>query len=752
MPLLLPNLDDRIWSDLVREGTSLIPLYAPQWTDHNVHDPGITLMELFAWIAEMDIYRLNRVPEAHRLKFLALVGIHPKPPEPAQVVLSLTPKSDIGGNSTLAIPVGTEFEGNDPFASAVLFRTLDKIIIVSSTLEAVQVKEAQGFFDQTNRWQRGEAVAALGEDPQPGAALYLGFMAALPKNVSVSLFFVFDDSKSGEQERNRILQENTQCNECRRPLNKPIRGDDVAPPGNQVDMEEISPHHSASTSWEFFNNKQQWQPLYPELEQVEDDTRALTLDGRVLLRMPDDMAKTRIGRVDRELFYVRCRFVAGAYDIAPRLQTVVLNGVQAEQATPPKKFLTWVIAEEAVVLGREPAPGELTSFNLELDEQQEIVRLVFESDSENLPTFLVLDYRKPSTATPGVLSIEAELLGLGTERPHQQLRFSERPIEQTSCALFTLEEDGWRHWTQRPDFHASGRSDAHFLLDTTEGLVTVGDGEKGRVVPRNAPFISRCNVTRAEAGNLNEDRVERLADTPHNRAVLADFDATKDQLDSVTNPLLAVGGEPAENLEQAIGRALQLKRKSTRAVNVADYEILANETPGVHLARAFAQANLHPSFPCLEATGIITLIILPFLPKERPLPSRGLCHAVSKYLNRHRIIGTRVEVIAPSYLEIAVQAEVKACAGTDKAAIKGEIITALDNFFHPLTGGAERKGWPFGRDIYRSEVLEIIDRTPGVDHVLSLDLIANGEDPQCGNVCIDPFGLVVTGEHRIRII
>ena len=79
MPILLPNLDDRRWVDLVDEGRALIPLYAPEWTDHNIHDPGITLIELFAWLAEMDIFQLNRITDRARLKFLALVELCRQP-------------------------------------------------------------------------------------------------------------------------------------------------------------------------------------------------------------------------------------------------------------------------------------------------------------------------------------------------------------------------------------------------------------------------------------------------------------------------------------------------------------------------------------------------------------------------------------------------------------------------------------------------------------------------------------------------
>jgi len=73
MPLDLPNLDDRTYQDLVDEALSLIPTYAPEWTNFNPSDPGITLIELFAYLSEMLIYRLNRVSDANRQAFLNLI-------------------------------------------------------------------------------------------------------------------------------------------------------------------------------------------------------------------------------------------------------------------------------------------------------------------------------------------------------------------------------------------------------------------------------------------------------------------------------------------------------------------------------------------------------------------------------------------------------------------------------------------------------------------------------------------------------
>ena len=83
MALPTPNLDDRKFQDIVREARSKIPQYCPKWTDYNLSDPGITLIELFAWMVDKLLYRLNRVPEKNYIKFMELIGIHLEPPNPA---------------------------------------------------------------------------------------------------------------------------------------------------------------------------------------------------------------------------------------------------------------------------------------------------------------------------------------------------------------------------------------------------------------------------------------------------------------------------------------------------------------------------------------------------------------------------------------------------------------------------------------------------------------------------------------------
>ncbi|EMS70781.1 hypothetical protein [Ruminiclostridium cellobioparum] len=75
MSLPLQNLDDITFEELVKEAKSLIPVYTSEWTNHNPSDPGITLVELFAWLCEMIIYRIDQIPEKNYLRFLNLLGI-----------------------------------------------------------------------------------------------------------------------------------------------------------------------------------------------------------------------------------------------------------------------------------------------------------------------------------------------------------------------------------------------------------------------------------------------------------------------------------------------------------------------------------------------------------------------------------------------------------------------------------------------------------------------------------------------------
>ena len=768
MPLLLPNLDDRSWADLVAEGTSLIPVYGPEWTDQNYSDPGITLVELLAFIAEGDIYQLNQMTDRERLMFLALVGVVPKPPLPARAILAMTLASGIPPAALpVTLPKGLEFSGVDPSGVTTQYRILHSITLAQGTLEALQFQNASGYRDLTPVWLRNAVISPFGIAPQPGVAFYLGFTEALPVDQPAQFFFTFADGHSGFEERRRLLRQLQEMEKhCQPPPYNPCQTITASPAANAA--KDATPdtalkHYGVRTVWEYaatVAGQVQWIALDSLKNEVEDDTRAFTLDGAVMFRVPGPMASAAVGAIAEPYYYVRCRFDAGSYDAAPLLQDVALNGVLAEQAVP--SGMSFAIAPKATIVYSPqgpPKPNDFTTLRLKLDAQSRIVQLTFGGGAATDPQFRILSYQAPAAGSPGSLSLEAVFLGFGDGFPNQQVTLADPPVEPSTLRLYTLENDTWYSWELRSDFDTSTRKDFHAVLDAKTGSVRFGNGEKGRVPPSGCEIFATDFATSAQAGNLAAGMINQLADSAHNRAILYDPAAVPDgwtqlkgELGAVTNSLAAWGGAAEETLAQAAGRADQLVESSGRAVTLADYEQLAANTPGTRIARVTAIPNMHPYFPCYRAPGMITVIVLPYLPQGSPMPTPGLLRAVSAYLRPRRVIGTRVEVVGPTYLQVAVQASVQSMSGTNRAGLQQAIITALNIFLDPLIGGPDGTGWPFGRDVYRSEVMKVMDAVPGVDYISSLALLADCGQPQCGNVCLGPTWLVVSGTHQITVL
>src|SRR5512142_153953 len=141
MPLPTPNLDDRRFQDFVDDAKRLVQQRCPEWTDHNVSDPGVTLIETFAMMLDQVMYRLNRVPELHYLRFLELIGVRPYPPTAASTDLTFWLSSParerirIAADTQVATVVS---EG----AAPVIFATDGDLVIPPVTLAHVQTAAA----------------------------------------------------------------------------------------------------------------------------------------------------------------------------------------------------------------------------------------------------------------------------------------------------------------------------------------------------------------------------------------------------------------------------------------------------------------------------------------------------------------------------------------------------------------------------------------------------------------------------------
>src|SRR5258708_1711284 len=294
MPLTAPNLDNRQFADIVTEAKTLISRYAPEWTNFNESDPGITLVELFAWMTEILVYRLNQVPGRNYIKFLQLIGIELKPAQPAKAELTFSlSRDDI---STVIVALGTQVAAASSSGQPVIFETDQALIAIGAKLTAVQTFDGFGYTLQTKKNAvAGQWFYPFGPKPQPGNALLLGFQSSLSFpteqiNLAVSLF------------QDGLTPPVMKC------------GTAIPPPATLV--------------WEYWGGSQ-WQAINLD----SDGTRAFSQAGHVLFPGPGSAAvAAKVGNVTDNLFWIRARVESATYEMPPQISAVRTNTIGATQA------------------------------------------------------------------------------------------------------------------------------------------------------------------------------------------------------------------------------------------------------------------------------------------------------------------------------------------------------------------------------------------------------------------------------------
>jgi predicted phage baseplate assembly protein len=290
MTLPAPNLDDlRFQSDLVDEARKRIINYCPEWTEYNVSDPGITLIELFAWMTELLAYRLNRVPEKNYIKFLEMLGLQRMPASSARTELTLWLSAALpmqpGSQQTVAVPQGFEVR-SEMSAENVIFTTTNPLEIVPPLLAHVRREDEfnRNFFPRMGL----EIFLPFNQrQPQQGDTFYLGFS---PKN-----------NLTGH-----ILQLEFTCE-----------------PTEAVGIRREDP----PWVWECLTRDGEWQELeLSRFEGEKDTTGGLNNEqGHLTLYLPLSVAPATLHGL--EAFWLRCRIeqrssLQGLYSESPRIKKV----------------------------------------------------------------------------------------------------------------------------------------------------------------------------------------------------------------------------------------------------------------------------------------------------------------------------------------------------------------------------------------------------------------------------------------------
>jgi predicted phage baseplate assembly protein len=285
----LPDLDDRTFEQIRSELLLRIPRYTPEWTDWNESDPGVTLIELFAWLAESIGYRLNQAPERCLLTFLDVLGIEPLAARPATTDLTFTVRQ--GETRPITVPertvVASKVQTDD---GPILFETERGVELLPLRLQSLQVAGLSAFELHTIEDAVVPPFRPFGTAPQHGSALYLGFG---PGDVPVTF-----------PEQITVL----------------------------VDPESREETHptDARLQWEYRASatSDRWSPL----DTYVDGSRAFTRRGYVQIAGPSNsVAVAKVGKEERALHWLRCRLVSGHYDAgqAPEVALLRYNTVPA---------------------------------------------------------------------------------------------------------------------------------------------------------------------------------------------------------------------------------------------------------------------------------------------------------------------------------------------------------------------------------------------------------------------------------------
>ena len=199
--------------------------------------------------------------------------------------------------------------------------------------------------------------------------------------------------------------------------------------------------------------------------------------------------------------------------------------------------------------------------------------------------------------------------------------------------------------------------------------------------------------------------------------------------------------EPQQTLQAEVQQAVLEVRERYRAVTRQDFEALAIAAhPQVVRAHCLPRRNLefgdvyqaHQQ----ERPGRISVIIVPDDGSSAPHPSPELIQTVKDFLEPRRLLTTGVHIVGPRYVTVSVRLNLVLKSDARADQIRAQAIDALRHFLHPLTGGPEGEGWPFGRNLYLSDIYKLLDRLPGIDYLTSRD------DAQSELVVSDPNRLL----------
>ena len=721
--LTLPNYDDQNFQDIMELAKRRIPVLYPQWTDMNEHDPGITILELFAWLKEMQQYHLNRITTQGYENMLALLGTAVGEPAAANTWLVLP---DIIQGS---LPQGMRFKA----LGDIIFECPDTVEFNGFIISNIYINDGTEFKDVQEIIREPELYChPFGTKPVEGeSALYLG-VDLLDQNREFRLFLQFDNSFPIP--RNPFKE------------NSPI-------PRNIV--------------WEYGTAGENGLE-FKAVEIKYDRTYGFSQSGKIRFRIGEEAGQVSPAAGLPKCCWLRARLLRRGCEENPRLMSIFKNPIQVTQKRTICETLAFTLTEnegEALLELRTwlALHGRHTVFVRDLSgwkiHYDILVRIQSEDNDQvavlklaNLPQELVRD----GSENIRVLCYETDcgesLVFAGSNGlPGQRfpLQFQDTILrEQLSLMVYEETEQGlksWMDWEFIPKLSKAGPFGRYFTYDLANQEIVFGDNEQGAVPQAgdNNIIVTRCVTSRGSKGNIVSGSFE-LVEQGTMRCM-------------PFNPVPVSGGRDAENIKEAVERVKDSLKQVVKAVTVADFEELAAATPGLRIMGVKAIPFYDPDSNVAgdkQAPATVTVVVLPYNEDSFPLPDEQFLKTIRDHLEEYRLITTNVKVIGPVYIKISVYAEVV----LEYNAVEGSetmIEAAIIAYFEAVRKGIPEGKPGFGEPVRENIIAMRIGTLPGIEYVKKVTLSVRNNDSykdKYGNIIIPPHGLPYLGDLQIRTL
>ncbi len=727
MPLKIATLDDRRYQDLLDEALARVPIHNPEWTNFNKSDPGVTLLELFAFFVETLLYRSNQIPERNRRKFLQLLGVPLQPATSARGLIAFTH----GGADPYTVTLN---DGVEVSAGAVPFRTevgLDVLPLEALAFykrsRADATPELQKYYEELyasfkpkqsadSQFQVYETVPF---PPADGSAVDFG-ADAIDHSLWVALLLrpkEWGEAKTAperEAARERLRREIAgktislgivpQVDETGRRL----------APGGSAD-----PGGSAAAMLRY----QVPQPRADRLLPVKSDDRVpayLTLDARY---STDVLAEPGIVQITLPadglgLWLNMEPLEAGTGDFPPAI----------DDTDAADRVVTWLR-----ISPREDAAG-----------------------AKAKAAFVLFWAGVNATTVTQRSHIVNEPLPSGTGEPDQAIILANHPVLPGSVFLRVTANGKTESWDEIDDLFAAGPEvpvpDTSrppgvtvqpspnvkvFAMDAESGTVRFGDGTHGARPPFGANLRADYDFGAGLAGNVGPSAINSGPTLP------AGF--------KVANPVRTWGGADAEPVGEGEKQVARYLQHRDRLVTKADFETITLRTPGVDIGRVEVLPGYNPELdPNLagDAAGAVTVMVIPSYDAahpQAPEPDPLFLQTICDYLEPRRLVTTEVFLRGPDYVSVWVSVGIEVLPGVSEGAVREAVRQGITDFFSPLPRSPDdllesqttllsapahpeaQRGWPLLKTLTDLEVAAVVSRVSGVQFVRAVLMATDGK-------------------------